>query len=951
MDDKVPTHRAERITYLLRPVHLDIHLQETNTRIRYTVSPLTQVSHLKQLIEVYLHISKHHLIIPEAETEFVTALPYPLFIGFPPHDHSDNATFASPLTDHTSTSSAQHASTRFAIEDEHHRFLTIPDYYWFNDLDFQSLRRLFCPKHIQWFSPQSLLAGDAITHTQSSFLTCFVFDHHWYAAFYQPNVSEQTTPRTTLFVSPSSNSQVGLLDYIAPYLPASVFGYEYVPDTTVGLCGPALLQTLINTLIQRLRPSYEDPIRPYHSFDFSQEALFQQAYDIRRKHPRQHSLCQYRAGGPTSDSPPPPPTPIYKQILALETEEHRIHLLTVTHIDQFPVPMRRLSKRELPPPVPSPFHRSIFNQTNSPIPPHDFVHATFFAFDTLWRKCAVLPARYSHWQRIQLSLPGITRTMYESIDYRESDTWVPVTDYTQQCDSLHIQYRFQFHKFLVPIHLVGTETMFLMEVWPWFTIGDLQSCLYSTLHLPFGSLTNLDYDVQCPLATITHRNPLAFQIRHTADNTSIPPTIVIPEEIQFRTTCWCRTMCRNTYLGNIQPNRVHAQLYLEHVFVMLPHSRQLILVHYCRYGTFEQLLNYLSPSKTLGPSSLVVGDLNIFSLTSHLPPRDVISFICYLPLPRSSLRFPTIDDPLSFFRLSSDSDFAHVDFVPIQIIWITKTNGDGLTRTAFAPPNLTISDVIQFLSHFCGPHYEIFTNTALPAQQPIRLLPDGTTFTIRQPHEHGYRPIEELTYFLQHNLKELPREHWFTEVDIVLFQCRMRKHFPQLHPIKVLDYADLALQIVDKSWATATIINQTWIPLYFDHILQTLTIGLPHDWNPMQRAAIFDTLKPTFTKFDYRPMPLVPEGWCGPLTIAYLFFWLGIHEGEPIEQLQTIHELALSQHNRIHNNREAKFVAGGPKHQITIPRILTPEISQIAFRTVFFPHDAIPQPYSYKFGN
>ena len=176
----------------------------------------------------------------------------------------------------------------------------------------------------------------------------------------------------------------------------------------------------------------------------------------------------------------------------------------------------------------------------------------------------------------------------------------------------------------------------------------------------------------------------------------------------------------------------------------------------------------------------------------------------------------------------------------------------------------------------------------------------------------------------------------------------MRKLFPQLHPIKVLDSRDLVLQIVDKSWATATIIEQTWILLYFDHILQTLTIGIPHDWNPMQRAAILATFKPTFTKFDYRPMPLVPEGWCGPLTIAYLLFWLGIHEGEPIEQLQTIHELALSQHNRIQNSRDAKFVAGGPKQQIAIPRIITPEISQIAFRITFFPHDARPQPYSYR---
>ena len=195
-----------------------------------------------------------------------------------PHDHSDNATFASPLTDHTSTSSAQHAPTRFAIEDEHHRFSNIPEYYWFTDLDFQSLRKLFCPKHIQWFSPQSLLVGDAGTHTHSPFLTCFVFDHHWHAAFYQPETMLGTASNTTLFVSPSSYSHEGLLEYITPYLPASVFRYEFVPDTTIGLCGPALLQALINTFIFRLRPSYEDRFDPiilltFHKRHFSNKHM------------------------------------------------------------------------------------------------------------------------------------------------------------------------------------------------------------------------------------------------------------------------------------------------------------------------------------------------------------------------------------------------------------------------------------------------------------------------------------------------------------------------------------------------------------------------------------------------------------------------------------------------------------------------------------------------------
>lgn len=61
-----------------------------------------------------------HLIIPTADTDCVTALPQPLFIGFAPQESSDNATHASPITDYTSTSSTQIISSRYVIMDEQH---------------------------------------------------------------------------------------------------------------------------------------------------------------------------------------------------------------------------------------------------------------------------------------------------------------------------------------------------------------------------------------------------------------------------------------------------------------------------------------------------------------------------------------------------------------------------------------------------------------------------------------------------------------------------------------------------------------------------------------------------------------------------------------------------------------------------------------------------------------
>ena len=62
--DVVPLSQSDRITYVLTPVRLDLHLHEINTHVYLTVSPLTQIMHLKQLLETYTHISKHHNVLP-----------------------------------------------------------------------------------------------------------------------------------------------------------------------------------------------------------------------------------------------------------------------------------------------------------------------------------------------------------------------------------------------------------------------------------------------------------------------------------------------------------------------------------------------------------------------------------------------------------------------------------------------------------------------------------------------------------------------------------------------------------------------------------------------------------------------------------------------------------------------------------------------------------------------
>ena len=77
--DIVPLSQSDRIIYVLTPVRLDLHLHEINTHVYLTVSPLTQITHLKQLLETYTHISKHHNILPYADNDYVMILPQPTF--------------------------------------------------------------------------------------------------------------------------------------------------------------------------------------------------------------------------------------------------------------------------------------------------------------------------------------------------------------------------------------------------------------------------------------------------------------------------------------------------------------------------------------------------------------------------------------------------------------------------------------------------------------------------------------------------------------------------------------------------------------------------------------------------------------------------------------------------------------------------------------------------------
>ena len=257
--DFVPITSCDRIVYVLSPIRLDLHLLEINTHVYLTVSPLTQISHLKQLLETYTHISKHHNILPYSDDDFVTILPQPTFIGFHPTDRSDSATLASQLTD-LSTLTGSADPSLLALEDDPDPFLHIPFHYWVTDVDIDFVFSNLLQDDIHWFPPLSFRQGYAYLCSDSTFLTTFVFQSHWYACFFSAPDQEQreldshllitrdSLPTAFLFVPPgfSSSQKHELLQNIATLLPICNIDYVYATLSLPGLCGITLIQCLFN---------------------------------------------------------------------------------------------------------------------------------------------------------------------------------------------------------------------------------------------------------------------------------------------------------------------------------------------------------------------------------------------------------------------------------------------------------------------------------------------------------------------------------------------------------------------------------------------------------------------------------------------------------------------------------------------------------------------------------
>ncbi len=259
--DLVPTTQCDRIVYVLLPIRLDLHLLEVNTHVYLTVSPLTQISHLKQLLETYTHISKHHNIFPYSDDDFVTILPQPTFIGFHPTDRSDSATLTSQLTDLSILTGSTDPSLP-ALENDPDPFLNIPFHYWVTDVDINFVFSNLLQEDIQWFLPLSFQQGNAHLCSDSSFLTAFVFQSHWYACFFSARDQERreldahllitcdSLPTAFLFVPSgfSSSQKHELLQEIVPLLPICTIEFTYVTLSLPGLCGITLIQCLFNWL-------------------------------------------------------------------------------------------------------------------------------------------------------------------------------------------------------------------------------------------------------------------------------------------------------------------------------------------------------------------------------------------------------------------------------------------------------------------------------------------------------------------------------------------------------------------------------------------------------------------------------------------------------------------------------------------------------------------------------
>ena len=401
-DDIVSLDTMETIVYILRHVLIEVHMHDVPTRLHLQLSPLTTVSQLQQLLEIHTSVSKHQLVIGYAATEFVTELPHILHIGTPHADSSDSATHGTQVTDLTfhSTPSLDEPP-HLSLQDDPTLFGQIPLYYWFNDVDMDYVFSRLCANDLLWISPTQFIDSQLTFDLTIPFLAAFTYEQHWYAIIYQPQIQpNRILFQSTLFVpcNISPAQLFGLTTYLQPKLPNCHIQLSHIPLVSPGLCGPALVQGVmtwfacVNTAIPRL----SDRSSPYCSFDYTQNTLFSQAYDFRKILPGSYRTSRYRAGMHSTVTPPDP-VPTHTTPTTLElvqscaTEENQHPLLTATSIQHFPVRMRNLTRRNLPPSIPLLTHLELLEDSKPPAPPPQHIHATFYAHETLWRKNLVLP--------------------------------------------------------------------------------------------------------------------------------------------------------------------------------------------------------------------------------------------------------------------------------------------------------------------------------------------------------------------------------------------------------------------------------------------------------------------------------------------------------------------------------------------------------------------------------
>ena len=540
--------------------------------------------------------------------------------------------------------------------------------------------------------------------------------------------------------------------------------------------------------------------------------------------------------------------------------------------------------------------------------------------------------------------------LYDQLDVYMGDTWVTIDDMNSSPSNELIQYRFQFKKFLVPIHIQGSQHAFLLEVWPWFLILDVSLNLQIIFHLTFGKIQCLNYSFNRPLTTISSRTMLIFSIRNPLQTIDCPSGFRFPAEAFQRPMCWCQSFCQFSIMANLTSERVQQQLFHNLIPVLLP-NRQGVFVPLCNQGTFRKLLYYLYPLAQSSGNYIALGNTAVFSLDDILPERNQVSFICYVTVPRVLTRVPEITTHSFFFRTAANVEYHHSDLGPVEISWRLSEGEGSIVRTFYVPSSLTVGDLFITLENFCGPEYRIQTKPEMLNSLPLNCLPSKFIYRITPEYPQDTNLISSLTDYLQDQLSPLPQTQWFTEHDLIHFQEKIKRQFPRLLSLKPSTPQTILLNPLDRTWFSATILLGTWIPLYYDHIIGTLIIGIPHAWTIRTQDEALLSIKTTYSSITKRLLPSPPEGWCGPLAVCVLQYWLGVaQDNPPIQQLRMVYDEALTITYRTAQNNTAKMRAGGPQKRqasgILKPAPLPHAIMEHAVLRTFYPHTPIPRPYS-----